>query len=108
MVQLTIQSDERPVRSADVTWRTIGDELLLVHTLLKQYHVLNHVAAQIWQLADASNTVAEIVDSISQHYDEKQERVEQDVLETLSGLRELQLLSFAGDDDATPSVPGAD
>lgn len=83
----------RPRRNPDAQFRTVGDEILVLHTLLKQYHVLNSVAARIWQLADGEHTVAQIADILAEEYRHERDEVHRDVVETLEGLSELQLVS---------------
>jgi Coenzyme PQQ synthesis protein D (PqqD) len=82
----------RPVRRSDVQWRTVGGEVLILQAVLKQYHVLNEVAARIWELADGRHTQGEIADVVSEEYSHDRDAVYEDVVETIRGLEALQLI----------------
>jgi hypothetical protein len=82
----------RPRRNPETQFRNVGDEILVLHTLLKQYHVLNSVAARIWQLADGEHTVTQIADTLAEEFRHDRDEVHRDVVETLEGLAELQLI----------------
>lgn len=100
---MTPEMDEstRPRRNPDAQFRNVGDETLVLHTLLKQYHVLNSVAARIWQLADGERTVAQIADAVAEEYRHDRDEVRRDVMETLEGLAELQLITGSGPEGST-------
>jgi hypothetical protein len=82
------------MRSADVTFRRVGGDYLLVNGVLKQYHILNSVAGRIWDLLTGEHTVQEIAQTIASEYGEDADRVRQDVIETLDGLQSLQLVTI--------------
>jgi len=84
----------RPMRRPDVQWRTVGGEVLILHGMLKQYHVLNEVAARIWELADGQKTTGEIADTVAEEYSHDRDEVYRDVVETVEGLQALQLLDL--------------
>lgn len=88
-----IDDGTRPRRNPDAQFRQVGDEILVLHSLLKQYHVLNSVAARIWQLADGEHTVEQIADTLAEEYRHDRDEVHRDVVETLEGLSELKLIS---------------
>jgi hypothetical protein len=87
-------SDGRAVlrRNPDVQWRRVGDEILIVHVGLKQYHVLNSVAARIWELSEDDRSIEQIVSGLAVEYSADRQLIAQDVLETVEGLKALQLL----------------
>lgn len=84
----------RPRRSAEVQWRSVGDELLILHLVLKQYHILNAVAARIWELSDGEHTADRITDRLAEEHAQDRQEICQDVIETLEGLKALQLVEF--------------
>lgn len=94
----------RPRRNPDAQFRNVGDEILVLHTLLKQYHVLNSVAARIWHLADGERTVAQIADAVAEEYRHDRDEVHRDVVETLEGLAELQLITDSGPAESRPGA----
>jgi hypothetical protein len=84
--------EDRVTRNDAVVYRAVGSEILLVHRLLKQYHVLNSVAGRIWTLADGEHSLDQIADVVAEEYQADIERVRHDVVETVEGLAALQLV----------------
>ncbi|MDJ0626797.1 MAG: PqqD family protein [Rhodobacter sp.] len=83
-----------PRRSASVQHRKVGDDTLLMHRILKQYHVLNGVAGRIWELCDGTETADGIAAAIAGEYKADAETVRRDVRESLSGMAALQLIEL--------------
>ncbi|HSK77657.1 MAG TPA: PqqD family protein [Thermoanaerobaculia bacterium] len=102
MVELSQQAEDtlRPARRANVQWRQVGGDVLIMHALLKQYHILNSVAARIWELSDGSRTSGEIATLIAEEHSHDRAEVHRDVVETLEGLEALQLLDFKAPGEA--------
>jgi hypothetical protein len=94
MISRKLSLDDRPMRAPEVRWRSVGDDLLLVHTLLKQYHVLNAVAGRIWELATGDESAGQIADRIASEYGHDRDQVLLDVTDTIEGFRALQLLTI--------------
>lgn len=88
------QRETVPRPNPDVQWRRVGDEILIVHSSLKQYHVLNSVAARIWELLQDGRSVEQIANEVAAEYSGDRQGIAQDVLETVEGLKALQLLQF--------------
>ena len=82
----------RPARCVDVLSRPVGEDHLLVNLLLKQYHVLNEAAGCIWELADGTRTIDQITAAVASRYEKDASDVRPDVVDTIDGLVELQLL----------------
>lgn len=72
--------------------RRVGDEYLVMHRQLKQYHVLNETAALIWELAGHGRVAPEIANEVAVKFGVGLHEVEQDVLDTLQGLSDLKLV----------------
>ena len=89
----TLSLHDRPLRAPEVRWRSVGNDLLLVHTQLKQYHVLNAVAGRIWELATGEESTGQIADLIASEYGHDRDQVLVDVTDTIEGFRALQLLT---------------
>jgi len=92
-----------PQRNPDAQYRNVGEEVLVLHAVLKQYHVLNSVAARIWQLSDGELTVEQISATIADEYRHDREAVLGDVLETLQGLAALRLITVGAPGGGTDS-----
>lgn len=83
-----------PQRSEHVQARKVGRDTLIVHLLLKQYHVLNHIAGRIWDLADGKHSGEDIAAAIAAEFNTDRLIVEDDVANTLQTLTELRLIEF--------------
>jgi hypothetical protein len=89
-----MQARARPRRSERVQARKVGRDTLVVHLLLKQYHVLNHTAGRIWDLADGERSGADIADEIAAELKIDRTTVEDDVMSTLQTLIDLRLIEI--------------
>jgi pyrroloquinoline quinone biosynthesis protein D len=83
-----------PQRSEHVQARKVGRDTLIVHLLLKQYHVLNHIAGRIWDLADGKRSADQIAAEIAAEFGIDRATVSDDVASTLQTLSELRLIEF--------------
>lgn len=83
-----------PQRSEHVQARKVGRDTLVVHLLLKQYHVLNHIAGRIWDLADGEHSSAEIAAEIAAEFGIDRATVDGDVASTLQTLTDLRLVEL--------------
>lgn len=83
-----------PVRTEAVQARKVGRDTLLMHTILKQYHVLNDVAGRIWELADGTKSLDSIAVILAGEYAESVEMIREDVLSTVAGLESLQVIDL--------------
>lgn len=103
-----IDARSRPLRNPDAQYRSVGDEILVLHALLKQYHVLNAVAARIWELSDGEHTVDRIATTLADEYRHDRDAVLRDALETLQGLAALRLITVRASDDASDQESGSE
>jgi pyrroloquinoline quinone biosynthesis protein D len=94
MTSLQTQSRAWPHRSEHVQARKVGRDTLIVHLLLKQYHVLNHVAGRIWDLADGERSADDIAEEIAAEFKIDRATVGEDVTSTLRTLSELRLIEI--------------
>ncbi len=83
-----------PQRSEHVQARKVGRDTLLVHLLLKQYHVLNHIAGRIWDLADGKRSGGDIAAEIAEEFNVDRTIVDDDVASTLQMLTDLRLIEL--------------
>lgn len=81
-----------PCRSEHAQSRRVGRDTLIVHLLLKQYHILNDVAGRIWELSDGSRSADDIADTIAGEFRADGEAVRKDVADTIASLTALRLL----------------
>ena len=76
-----------------------GAEGLLVDEQNGKVHVVNHTAAQLWDLCDGAPTIDQLVVALAAAYDVSDETVRTDVEEIVGVFGDLGLLG----DDASPS-----
>jgi pyrroloquinoline quinone biosynthesis protein D len=81
-----------PRRSQQVQARKVGRDTLIVHLPLKQYHVLNHIAGRIWDLADGARSAEDIATAIAGEFVVDRVTADADVLDTLQTLLDLRLV----------------
>ncbi len=83
-----------PRHAASVHARKVGGDTLVLHTLLKQYHVLNHVAGRIWDLADGTLAADEIAAALASEFRADEATVYEDVVDTLEALAALRIIEM--------------
>ena len=79
-------------QQAAVSVRAIGDDLLLLNTDTHRIHQLNATASFIWRCCERSASADEIAGLMVAKYAVDEHKALEDVVETLSRLRELSLL----------------
>jgi hypothetical protein len=84
--------DQYPIPHSQVAGRTIDDEAVLVLSETGDVEVLNAVGARIWELADGTRTVNQIISAIEGEYSVNRERAEADVLEFVGQLAAEQII----------------
>lgn len=92
---------ERPLTADTEVRRTshqasciLGEEAVVLQLDSGIYHGLNPVAARVWELIEASRTVAGIVDVLLDEYEVERGRCEADVENLLVAMREAGLVEF--------------
>ena len=88
-----MDADSRPQRRSDVLAQTAGDTVILLTPDSGEYFTLNEVGGRIWELADGSRSVAEIVAVLVEEYEAPLEEIQADALEVLGELAEEGLVS---------------
>lgn len=82
----------RPRRRDGVLAQAAGDTVVLLTRDTGQYYTLNEVGGRIWELADGTRTVAEIVRTLAEEYEAPADVIESDALEILGELAAERLL----------------
>lgn len=73
--------------------REIDGEILMLDTLSNQVHQLNRTASFIWRMCDAGTMPETIASALASKFAVDEETALNDVVETLSKLRLLNLLA---------------
>lgn len=87
----------RFVRAAHVVLSRTGDEAVLIDEKRGSAHVVNHTAAQLWELCDGEPTAPELTEALADAYGFEQDpgarsSVRQDVERILTTFHELGLV----------------
>lgn len=82
-----------PTRLPGLLSRTVDDEVVILDRQTGQVHRLNVTASCIWDLCDGANTPAQIADQLAARFSGTTDQVLEDVLTTISRLRDLGLLA---------------
>ena len=88
MYDSTLTLDSVPKIRQNVTGRLIDDEAVVVLPERGKVEVLNQVGAFIWERADGTNTVRDIIQQVCTEFEVQSEEAEQDTLIFLSDLRD--------------------
>lgn len=74
-----IELDRYITRDPDAAWRVFEDGAVIVSPTESVMHSLNPVGTRIWELADGTLTVSEILDSVVSEFDVTREEAEKDI-----------------------------
>lgn len=85
-----------PCRSEVTEWRKVGQDTLVLHLTLKQYHILNHVAGRIWSLCDGTRSSRDIAEELARVFGADTDAVSNDVSDTLQGFGTMGILKSGG------------
>lgn len=92
MVSLDI--DSCPWRSDNLVWRVIEGEVVILTTDGREIHTLNKVGSAIWELADGTRNIKEIISLICERFDVSFEVALADVLEFVKKLADKKILQI--------------
>src|SRR5262245_31533799 len=81
-----------PKRRADLSFRDVDNETVVLDRRLEKVHQLNRTASYVWQRCDGKTEVAEIVASLARSYGVEPGDVEGDVAAVLARFAELHLI----------------
>jgi PqqD family protein of HPr-rel-A system len=81
-----------PKRRADLSFRDVDGETVVLDRRLGKVHQLNRTASYVWQHCDGSTEVREIVASLARSYGVEPGDVEADVAAVMARPAELRLI----------------
>lgn len=96
MTEPTVPPEAVLRRAADVRYRIVGDEAVVIRQDEAEAIVLNEVAARILDLVDGQRTAADICERVASEFDAPASDIEQDTRRHLGELREIGILEAAG------------
>ena len=92
-----IQSSSVLALSADVRYRVISDEAVLVRQQAGEVLALNEVGTRVVELLDGRRQVGEIVNALVDELEVERSTLEKDVLEFLQELVDTGIVASADD-----------
>lgn len=81
-----------PKRRADLSYRDVDGETVVLDRRLGKVHQLNRTASYVWQHCDGGTEVREIVASLARSYGVEPGDVEGDVAAVMAQFAELRLI----------------
>jgi hypothetical protein len=88
---------DRIAQAADLIWRRIGDDIVVITADAQSTHVLNKTAAFIWEACDGSSGTAEIVARLCERFEVSYEEASADVGQFVEDMLRIGLLNRAGE-----------
>ena len=84
--------ERRIVRSDDVIWNFVDDEVVALNQETGIYYGLNRTAAALWDLTEKPKSESEIIKHFIATFDAEVEVITQDVRNLIDDLLEKQLI----------------
>lgn len=84
------------IRTEDVIWRKIGDEIVVIKDDGLAVHVLNKTAAHIWEMCDGDSSPDAIAASLCERFDVTFEEAIGDVKDIVVKFGEIGILKKPG------------
>jgi len=98
-----MKNNLRPKHKDAFRIEQLDDEFLLYHPSQKKIMYCNNTASLVWQLCDGKRTINEIVALLNEAYEEKEETIRNEVLQTLTTFYEHQAISFFNENNLAVS-----
>ena len=98
--------DSYPHRSNELVWRVIGDEVVILTADGHEIHTLTKVGRAIWELADGTRNIKEIISQICERFNVSFETARADVLEFAKQLVDKNILRISNAEAGTEGGDG--
>jgi uncharacterized protein YfeS len=87
-------------KNGKVTWRTLGNDCILLHLKSGIYYTLNEEGRLFWESLDGKKKLAEIQEIIMDQYEVDAETLRKDLIEMIQDMIQEDLVEF----DETPRI----
>jgi hypothetical protein len=87
----------RPAHHPRTASRVFSGEAVIITAAENKVRMLNPVGSRIWELADGTRTIAQIVDILTAEYDVDPAHAERATLEMLETLADKDLVTWTRD-----------
>ncbi|RCV62726.1 Coenzyme PQQ synthesis protein D (PqqD) [Methanophagales archaeon] len=95
-------------RSDELVWREIGDGVVILTADGRAIHTLNKVGSAIWELADGTRRIKEIISLTCERFDVSLEVAQADVQEFAEQLVAKKILQIRNAEAETEAEGGGD
>ncbi len=85
-----------PAQRPDLLCREVDDELVILDRARENIHQLNAAAGIVWKMCDGMHSIENICAALAETYGISLKRAQDDVMQTLTTLAELGLVTDAG------------
>jgi hypothetical protein len=85
--------DRYVTRDPDAAWRVFEDGAVIVSPTESVMHSLNEVGTRVWDLADGTLTIGEIIETVLDEFVVERAEAERDVLEFCRALFDKGMIS---------------
>lgn len=86
--------DRYITRNADAAWRVFEDGAVIVSPTESVMHSLNPVGTRVWELADGTLNINEILDIVVEEFDVTREQAAADVADFAEALSDKGMLTI--------------
>jgi hypothetical protein len=87
-----MENDNHFAQAADLIWRRIGDDIVIITPDGQSTHILNKTAAIIWEASDGSAGIAQIARQLCERFEVSFEEARADVKDFVENMKRLNLL----------------
>jgi len=91
-----LASNQKVEKTPNCVSRTIGQEVVIILPSIGEVKVLNEVGARIWELADGTRTIADLVQQICEEYDVDPQQAEIDAVDFIQKMMDKKMLMISG------------
>ncbi len=84
--------DKIVFRNKNYVFKKAEEELVLIYPEEEQFLAFNEVATRIWELADGTRTVKQIINEICGEYEGKRKKIEQETMGFIEDLNKRRIL----------------
>lgn len=91
---MMVSLESYPLRSEELVWRVIEDEIVILTSDGREIHTLNKVGGSIWEMADGTMSFDDIASKICDLFDVSLETAREDVIEFAKELSDKNILNI--------------
>jgi hypothetical protein len=91
-----LASDQIINKTPNCVSRYIGQEVVIILPTIGEVKVLNEVGARIWELADGTRRISDLVDHICEEFAVDQQQAEVDAVDFINKMIEKKMFVVSG------------